>query len=106
MGYHTRNAEDVYRYIFRTDQRRHGGLSDGFSWSILFINDTSPECMKFLARYGTEMCHRTADRIRFVFFSGLNEHEMQRVVDRANRRGGFLANIFGNRRTSDAEETI
>jgi hypothetical protein len=95
MGYHAPSAEEVYRYIFRTDQRRHGGLTDGFSWSILFLNEASPECMKFLSKYGEDLCHRTADRIRFVFFSGCDEQEMQRLAELANTRGGgFLAKMF------------
>ena len=94
MGYHAPNAEDVYRYIFRLEKRSRSGLSDGFSWSILFVNDSSSVCRDFLARYGAEISYRTADRIRFVFFSGLSNEELQQVANRANRHGGFLSSII------------
>ena len=94
MGYHVQSADQVYRYIFRIGAHRRGGLSDGFSWSILFLNDTSPACAEFLSRFGAELCHRTADRIRFVFFSGLNGHELQHIAEQGNRGGGFLERIF------------
>jgi len=94
MGYHAPSAEEVYKYIFRTDQRRHHGLTDGFSWSILFLNDASPECAQFLSKYGEDLCHRTADRIRFVFFSGLDQKELQHLAENANRGGRFLERIL------------
>jgi hypothetical protein len=95
MGYHSPNAEEVYRYIFRLDRDSRPSLSDGFSWSILFVNDSSSICKEFLAEYGAELCHRTADRVRFVFFSGLSEGEFQGVASAANRRGGgFLARVL------------
>jgi hypothetical protein len=90
MGYHAPSAEEVYRYIFRLDHSR-AGLCDGFSWSILFVNDNSPVCREFLAHYGAELCYRTADRIRFVFFSGLSAEETQSF---AARGPGFLASII------------
>src|SRR5205809_695916 len=93
MGYHAPNADEVYRYIFRLDHAREE-LSDGFSWSILFVNDSSQVCRDFLEQYGTELCYRTADRIRFVFFSGLTAEETQEVANRANQGGGFLAGII------------
>src|ERR1044072_158256 len=94
MGYHAPSAEEVYRYIFRLDLHPRNGLSDGFSWSILFLNDNSPVCREFLAQYGAELCYRTADRIRFVFFSGLEDYEFQEAAYAANRRGGFLSRII------------
>lgn len=96
MGYHAPDAEDVYRYIFRLDRHSQQSLCDGFSWSILFVNDGSSVCREFLSRYGAELCYRTADRIRFVFFSGLESDEMQHLVNQANsQRGvGFLASII------------
>lgn len=96
MGYHAPDAEDVYRYIFRLDRHSEAGLSDGFGWSILFVNDSSPACREFLLRYGAELCHRTADRIRFVFFSGLDTTDTQDLAAQANnsRGGGFLSRII------------
>jgi len=95
MGYHAPDAEDVYRYIFRLDRHYEAGLSDGFGWSILFVNDNSPACREFLLRYGAELCHRTADRIRFVFFSGLDTTDTQELAEQANSRGGgFLSSII------------
>ena len=68
MGYSTPSADEVYKYAFRLD-RHENELSDGFGWTILFLNDSSQASRKFLATYGAELCLRTADRIRFVFFS-------------------------------------
>src|ERR1700749_2224102 len=94
MGYLAPRAEDVYRYIFRLDRHSWSGLSDGFSWSILFLNDNSLVCREFLAQYGAELCYRTADRIRFVFFSGLEDYEFQGAAYAANRRDSFLSRII------------
>jgi hypothetical protein len=110
MGYHAPRSEDVYRYVFRLDRDSRSGLSDGFSWSILFLNDNSPVCREFLARYGAELCYRTADRIRFVFFSGLDKGEFEEEARRSARGGGFLwrmlraaAGLGMNRRSYDLE---
>ena len=48
MGYHAPSAEEVYRYVFRLDRHEPRSLCDGFSWSILFVNDNSPVCREFL----------------------------------------------------------
>src|ERR1043165_2608102 len=37
MGDHAPRAEDVYRYMFRMDRSGELALSDGFSWTILFV---------------------------------------------------------------------
>ena len=94
MGYHASSAEEVYRYVFRRDRYNTPTLSDGFSWSILFVNDNSQLSRDFLREYGTELCYRTADRIRFVFFSGLNEDALQEIAGEAQRGGGFLSRII------------
>jgi hypothetical protein len=95
MGYHAPDANDVYRYMFRLDPYSEGRLSDGFGWSILFVNDSSSACKEFLLRYGADLCHRTADRIRFVFFSGLDTSDTQKLAEQANSRGGgFLSRII------------
>jgi hypothetical protein len=86
MGYHVPNADAVYQYIFRSDSGKK--LTDGFGWSILFINDNSDTCREFLTKYGLELCYRTADRIRFVFFSGLESNEIEKI----NRHGYFSGN--------------
>jgi hypothetical protein len=95
MGYHAPNAEDVYQYIFRIGRHAPRSLCDGFGWSILFVNDGSQECKEFLTRYGAELCYRTADRVRFVFFSGFTQDESQELASRANNEcGGFLPTII------------
>jgi hypothetical protein len=35
------DAEEVYKYVFRLNHRPGEKLSDGFGWSILFVNDSS-----------------------------------------------------------------
>jgi len=94
MGYRASSAEEVYRYVFRRDRYHAPTLSDGFSWSILFVNDSSQASRDFLREYGTELCYRTADRIRFVFFSGLDENELQEIAKAGQRGGGFLNRII------------
>jgi len=80
MGYHVPQAEDVYKYMLRLDSDYNQRITDGFSWSILFLNDGSPKALEFLGNHGLEMCYRTADRIRFVFFSGLDEQETWNAI--------------------------
>jgi hypothetical protein len=69
MGFTAPSAHDVYEYLFGVHER---SLSDRFSWSMLFVNDYSPVCTQFLRRHAEELCARTADRVRFVFFSGVS----------------------------------
>ena len=114
MGYHAPSAEEVYRYIFRLDEQERS-LSDRFSWSILFINDSSPRCREFLVSYCLDLCLRTADRIRFVFFSEMLPTDMERIADdlingRIKSQNGFLGTIikavtssFSTRRQYDFE---
>jgi hypothetical protein len=100
MGYYAPDAEEVYDYIFRIGRHAPRNLCDGFGWSILFVNDSSPVCKDFLVRYGVELCYRTADRVRFVFFSGLTREETEDLLRTANsewgsrQRVGFLPRII------------
>jgi len=100
MGYHAPSAEEVYDYIFRVNRHAPQSLCDGFGWSILFVNDGSQACKDFLMRYATELCYRTADRVRFVFFSGLTREETNEFAGKANtewgnrQRIGFLPRII------------
>ncbi|GIM88295.1 toll/interleukin-1 receptor domain-containing protein [Paractinoplanes toevensis] len=73
MGFRAPSATEVYQYMFRLD-RADRGLVDRFGWSILVVNDSSPVCREFLTRYCVDLCIRTADRVRFVFFSDLPSH--------------------------------
>ncbi|GAA2634572.1 toll/interleukin-1 receptor domain-containing protein [Paractinoplanes durhamensis] len=86
MGFHAPSADDVYRYAFRLD-RPDRGLVDRFGWSILVVNDNSAVCREFLARYCADLCVRTADRVRFVFFSDLPEGRFERMAFDAARAG-------------------
>jgi hypothetical protein len=90
MGFRAPSAEEVYNYVFRLDRHAVRSLGDGFGWSILFVNDSSEASQQFLRDYGVELCHRTADRIRFVFFSGLDDYETEKAAREANERGGGL----------------
>jgi hypothetical protein len=84
MGYQATSAEKVYRYALRLDNSDRS-LTDRFGLSIIFVNDTSPVCQEFLIKYCVDLCFRTADRIRFIFFSELPEREFERVANDMNR---------------------
>ena len=71
----------MYRYLLRLDQRERT-LTDRFSWSILFVSDYSPVCSDFLSKYCLDLCARTADRVRFVFFSGVPTSDFDEIVER------------------------
>jgi hypothetical protein len=95
MGYVRRRqnatkAHEVYEYLFRLDEHDERSLNDGFSWSILFMNDSSVLCRDILFKYGAELCDRTGDRIRFVFFSNLTAEELEEHAPAASALGGFL----------------
>src|SRR5512136_3462543 len=99
MGYYAPSAEDVYRYALRLD-RSHRSLTDRFGLSIVFVNDTSPVCREFLQTYCVDLCFRTADRIRFVFFSELPDQEIHKIVNgmqggMMDPSKGMLRNILG-----------
>ena len=94
MGYHAPSADEVYRYVFHLDRPNNGSLTDGFCWSILFLNDNSAESREFLRRYTADLCFRTADRVRFVFFSYLTTNDSERLAQGGNRGGGFLGRIL------------
>jgi hypothetical protein len=79
MGFVAPSAEEVYRHALRLDGRR--SLSDRFGFSIVLVNDSSAVCHNFLRFYCIDLCQRTADRIRFVFFSELPESEFQNVAE-------------------------
>ncbi|MBN3906584.1 MAG: hypothetical protein HWQ35_08495, partial [Nostoc sp. NMS1] len=79
MGFRAARAEDVYRYALRLDEPNRT-LTDRFGFSLIVVNDDSPVCIEFLQRYFVDLCHRTADRIRFIFFSELDARELERNV--------------------------
>jgi|CXWL01.1.fsa_nt_gi nucleotide-binding universal stress UspA family protein len=83
MGFHAPSAEEVYRYALRLDRR--GSLVDRFGFSIILVNDNSPACREFLTKYCLDLCWRTADRIRFIFFSEIPESELRRFAEEMNR---------------------
>lgn len=99
MGYHAPSAEQVYKYLFHLD-RPSSGLTDGFCWSVLFVNDNSDWSREFLRLHGAELCFRTADRVRFVFFSHLSDWETERIAQRA-RSGTFLQGLLARVGWSD-----
>jgi len=86
MGFRAPSAEDVYRYAMRLDEPDRS-LTDRFGFSIIFVNDSSPVCTEFLRSYFVDLCHRTADRIRFIFFAELDEQEVAAAAEDLNRRG-------------------
>lgn len=97
MGYHAPSADEVYRYALRLDGAR--SLVDRFGFSIVFLNDGSPLCREFLARYCVDLCYRTADRIRFVFFSEISKGHFERMVDsmrRSHRPESMLRRIVAS----------
>lgn len=83
MGYRAPSAEDIYRYVFRLDHLNRS-LTDGFGFSIVFVNDNSSVCRDFISRYFVDICHRTADRIRIIFFSELPELYFEEIARRMN----------------------
>ncbi|QKW34824.1 toll/interleukin-1 receptor domain-containing protein [Actinomadura sp. NAK00032] len=97
MGFHAVSAEDVYDYVFRTDGRSRR-LTDGFGWSIMLVGDDSPVCAEFLQEYCVDLCRRTANRVRFVFFSGLSEGEFTRIQYREAQRGTILGGVLARMR--------
>ena len=82
MGYQAQSAEKFYHYAFRLDDQARS-LTDRSTFSIVFVNDGSDRCIKFLERYFVDLCHRTSKRGRFVFFSGLDIDAGNRLLSRA-----------------------
>jgi len=102
MGYRAPSAQDVYRYVFRLDKYSRS-LTDRFGLSIIFVNDDSPVCRDLISNYFVELCHRTADRIRIIFFSELPESYFENIARRMNsnsysaeelRENGFLNQVI------------
>ena len=94
MGYQAPSPEEVYRYALRLDGER--SLTDRFGISIVFVNDTSPVCREFLLKHCVDLCLRTADRIRFVFFSDLPHEAFEHIVEdmRNGRERGMLRSVL------------
>lgn len=116
MGYRVPSAEDVYRYVFRLDEYNRS-LTDGFSLSIIFVNDNSPVCQDLISHYFVDLCHRTADRIRIIFFSELPEAYFENIALWMNsnsysaerlRKNGLLNQVIEDRSdyTYDNREEI
>jgi hypothetical protein len=98
MGFRAPSADEVYQYFLRVDEQERT-LTDRFGWSILLIGDYSPEYQEFLSRYCLDLCARTADRIRLVFFSGIPESgfdQMARELRVRSDRGrhGLLGTVL------------
>jgi TIR domain len=104
MGFRAPRSEDVYRYMLRLDQRNRT-LTDRFGWSIVLVGDHSSDCRDFLLDYCLDLCARTADRIRFVFFSELPDSDFGEIARRANqgRSSGILGGVLRKLR---AEPTL
>jgi hypothetical protein len=94
MGFHAPSTDEVFKYALRLDNSSRR-LTDGFGMSIVLVNDSSPVCVEFLTRYFIDLCERTADRIRFVFFSGVPEREVSGIVDEQNRASNITGLLGG-----------
>jgi hypothetical protein len=107
MGFRAPRSEDVYRYMLRLDQRNRT-LTDRFGWSIVLVGDYSPACRDFLLKYCLDLCARTADRIRFVFFSDLPDSDFDEIVERTSRRrpNGILGAVLRRRGAWPAEGVL
>ena len=79
MGYTVPSAQNIYQYIFRLDKQSRT-LTDGFGFSIIFVNDDSYVCRDFISRYFVDLCYRTADRIRIIFFSDLPNSDFEKAL--------------------------
>lgn len=103
MGYTTPSAEDVYRRAFRLDG--HPSLTDRFGFSIVLVNDQSAECRELLRRYCMDLCLRTADRIRFIFFSEIPDAQFAMLDPPGRIRSGLLRRVLGSiPRSADSED--
>ena len=72
MGFHARSTEDAVRWVLGLEGEL---LSDGYFLSFVLVNDSSPECVEFLRKHFVPLCRRTADRVRFVYFSSMTPEE-------------------------------
>src|SRR3954464_11986322 len=87
MGFTAPSASEVYGYLFAGRSSRR--LTDRFSWSILLLNDYAPTCAELLDRHAEELCARTADRVRFVFFTDVPQERLDAPArDDAGRMTG------------------
>ena len=94
MGYRAPSAQDIYSYVFRLDKYSRS-LTDGFGLSIIFVNDDSPVCRDLISHYFVDLCHRTADRIRIIFFSELPESYFENIArDQELRKNGLLNQVI------------
>jgi hypothetical protein len=92
MGYRA-SANKVYRYLCRLDEQERL-LTDGFCLSIVFVNDDSLLCRDLIERYFIDLCYRTADRIRIIFFSNLSESDLDWIAGSdASRDNGLLGAV-------------
>jgi len=111
MGFTAPSAEEVYRYAFRVDNKERS-LTDRFGFSIVFVNDTSNLCRSFLQNYCIDLCFRTSNRIRFIFFSELPNTVFQKILHNIQGRklkGGMLGNILsliGKEYTLDSKSPL
>jgi hypothetical protein len=74
MSFIAHGPEQIYRYVLRLDKRERS-LSDRFGFSIVLVNDDSDVCTQLLLEYFAKLSHRTAHRVRFVFFAEMTEAE-------------------------------
>ena len=105
MGFRAASAEEVYRYAFRLDEPNRT-LTDRFGLSLIMINDGSPVCTEFLQRYFVDLCHRTADRIRFIFFSDFDKRVLEDKIryDTSPLQVILRMLPYGRRRHFDGED--
>jgi hypothetical protein len=106
MGFRAPSSKEVYRYLLRLDQRERT-LTDRFGWSILLVSDYSPLCRDFLSKYCLDLCARTADRVRFVFFSGMPTSDFREIAQGFNYGypppNGVLGEVLRKLRFSSRE---
>ena len=105
MGYRAPSADQIYRHALRLDGPI--SLTDKFGFSIVLVNDQSSTCREFLNRYCIDLCIRTSDRIRFVFFSDLDTAEFHDMAEARSGSFGLLRRVInkvtGSVNTEDPE---
>ncbi|MBW4718052.1 toll/interleukin-1 receptor domain-containing protein [Saccharothrix obliqua] len=93
MGFSAPSARQVYEYVLRLDDSPRA-LTDRFGWSVLLVGGYAEVAQEFLYKYGLDLCARTADRVRFVFFADVDGGGALTARRAARRRGGLLGAVL------------
>ena len=93
MGFRVKSVEDALKFVLGPANRSRVG--DGFPLSLILVTDDSDWSRALLRDHFVQLCQRTGDRARIIYFSSMNTSDADNLFRRTwQRKSGATKELF------------